>query len=161
MLKLPAHHRESLQRPFGILYQDLTAVLPLLSGKQIYAVGDVVTHRLLRLGVVPDVAVIDGKTMRTPCSRTPDYHAKKVFAHNPPGTITDELIAAITTALTHSPSLVIVDGEEDLAVLPLVLAAPEGGILLYGQPNEGVVFREIDSQAKKDALNLLSLFTSN
>ncbi|MDD1671648.1 MAG: GTP-dependent dephospho-CoA kinase family protein [Methanomicrobiales archaeon] len=160
MLRLPAHHREGLHRPFGTLYRNLSELLPLLSGKQVYAVGDVVTHRLLRIGVVPEVAVIDGKTMRTPCSWTPEYHARKIHAMNPPGTITDELIAAIRVALSHPPSLIVVEGEEDLAVLPLVLAAPEGGMLLYGQPNEGVVLREIDAQAKKDATNLLSLFTS-
>lgn len=160
MLRLPAHHREGLRRPFGTLYRNLSELLPLLSGKQVYAVGDVVTLRLLRIGVVPDVAIIDGKTMRTPCSRTPEYPARKIHAMNPPGTITDEIIAAIRMALSHIPSLIMVEGEEDLAVLPLVLAAPEGGILLYGQPNEGVVLREIDSQAKKDASNLLSLFTS-
>jgi len=37
-----------------------------------------------------------------------------------------------------------VDGEEDLAVIPCVLMAPEGSLILYGQPGEGVVLVETD-----------------
>ncbi len=38
----------------------------------------------------------------------------------------------------------MVDGEEDLAVLPCVLTAPPESVVLYGQPGEGVVLCEVD-----------------
>lgn len=161
MYRLPDAQRECLKRPFGTLYRDLKEVIPVLAGRAVYTVGDVVTHRLLRMGIIPDLAIIDGRTMRLPCERTPEYPATQFHASNPPGTITEDLIATIERALDHPPALIIVEGEEDLAVLPLVLSAPEGGVLLYGQPKEGVVLREITAEAKESAEVLLSLFVQD
>ena len=43
-------------------------------------------------------------------------------------------------------------------MIPLVIAAPEGIVVLYGQPHEGVVVRTVDRQAKEKAQELLSHF---
>lgn len=158
MLRLPERERQRLKKIFGTLYPDLKDILPLLSGKKIYSVGDVVTQRLLHHGIIPTLAVIDQRSMRIPCDNIPEYKAYRFSARNPPGVITDELIGCINRALCLEPSIIVVEGEEDLAVIPMVLGAPEGGILLYGQPGEGVVLRKIDYQAKKEAEALLSLF---
>ncbi len=158
MFRLPNRLRDRLRKPFGTLYRDLAEVLPLLSGKAVYTVGDVVTHRLLRLGITPDIAIIDGMSMRSPCVKRPKIKARCLRARNPAGAITAELISAIEDALAHTPAIVMVEGEEDLAVIPLVLAAPEGGVVLYGQPNEGVVMRLIDSVAKAEAQSLFTEF---
>jgi uncharacterized protein (UPF0218 family) len=77
---------------------------------------------------------------------------------NPAGTITDDLIAGINDAIANPPATIYVNGEEDLAVIPLVIAAPEGVIVLYGQPQKGVVVRTVDRQAKEKARELLSHF---
>jgi len=77
---------------------------------------------------------------------------------NPAGTLTDELIDALGLALADPPTLIYVEGEEDLAVIPLVMAAEEGGVVLYGQPGEGVVVREVDGKAKEKAKEMLALF---
>jgi uncharacterized protein (UPF0218 family) len=158
MFRLPEQERHLLKKPFGTLYPELKDALPLLSGKKVYTVGDVVTRRLFHCGIVPTLAVIDQRTMRVPCEKVPEYRSHRFSARNPPGTITDELIDRIGEALRVEPSVIIVDGEEDLAVIPLVLAASEGGILLYGQPHEGIVLREITPLAKREAGELLSHF---
>jgi uncharacterized protein (UPF0218 family) len=54
--------------------------------------------------------------------------------------------------------VIFVDGEEDLAVIPLVLAAPSGAAVLYGQPGEGVVLRIVDASAKREAETILKAF---
>ena len=59
------------------------------------------------------------------------------------------------------PSLVLVDGEEDLAVLPLILILPDSSVILYGQPNEGVVFCEVNPTLRKKAEELLSCFVKS
>ena len=41
------------------------------------------------------------------------------------------------------PVRIIVQGEEDLLVLPVVLFAPANSVVLYGQPNEGLVIVKI------------------
>ncbi|MDD1655951.1 MAG: GTP-dependent dephospho-CoA kinase family protein [Methanomicrobiales archaeon] len=161
MRRLPEDIRSELKKPFGELYPSLSAILPRLRGHVVYTVGDVVTHHLVRAGVTPDVAIIDGHTMRTPCTRVPSLPCRRIEARNPRGTISDELILAIRDAVAHPPAVIVVEGEEDLAVLPLVLEAPTGALVLYGQPGEGVVLRRVDREARKAARAYLSRFIAD
>lgn len=159
MFILPEEHRRLFKEPFGILCRSMDEVIPLIEGKTVYTVGDVVTHNLQKKGKKPAVAIVDGYTMRSPCRKMPAVHGDCIQVKNPAGTITDDLIRALDRATKNPPSTIVVDGEEDLAVIPLVLAAPEGSIVLYGQPNEGVVLRTIDNEARKTAQRLLTHFT--
>ncbi|MDH7594227.1 MAG: GTP-dependent dephospho-CoA kinase family protein [Methanomicrobiales archaeon] len=161
MFRLPEHLRRQLKRPFGTLYPSLESVLPLIEDRPVYTVGDVVTHRLLRLGITPAIAIIDGMSMRSPCEKRPQAYAPLIHTRNPAGTITHELIEAIGRALKETPAIIFVEGEEDLAVIPLIIAAPDGGVVLYGQPDEGVVMRLIDRRAKQEAESILSQFLMN
>jgi len=159
MLRLPDEFRDLFKRPFGILFKTIDEVIPHLSGRPVYTVGDVVTDTLLSCGIYPDIAVIDGYTMRSPFLKTPLYvGARNIKVTNPAGMITSELILGLDDAVSDTPALVFVDGEEDLAVIPLVLAAEEGAVILYGQPDEGVVMRIVDDEARMEARKLLSVF---
>jgi len=159
MLTLPAEYRKIFQEPFGELHRNIDEIIPVIADRTIYAVGDVVTHNLQKRGIIPAIAVVDGYTMRLPCKRLPSYHGECIRVKNPAGTLTDDLIRALNHALLNPPTTVVVDGEEDLAVIPLVIAAPEGTIVLYGQPHQGVVLRRVDSEAKKTAHHFLTHFT--
>ena len=77
---------------------------------------------------------------------------------NPPGAISDALIRELAAAVNNPPVLIFVEGEEDLAVIPLVILAREGDLIIYGQPGEGVVIRVVDTQAKRRAQELMDLF---
>jgi uncharacterized protein (UPF0218 family) len=158
MLRLPEGERHLFKSPFGILYPDIKEIIPLLGNTPVYTVGDIVTYRLLQLGIRPDVAVIDGHTMRVPCNRTPAEYSRRITVPNPAGTLTPELIDALAEAVAHPPALIFVEGEEDLAVIPLVISAPEGAVIVYGQPGKGVVMRAVDGEAKRRASELLSHF---
>jgi hypothetical protein len=158
MLVLPEEHRQLFKEPFGELHRNINSVLPLITGRTVYAVGDVVTHNLHRKGITPAIAVVDGQTMRSPCSRPPECTGERLQVDNPPGTITDDLVQTLEYAVTHPPVTIVVNGEEDLAVIPLVIAAPQGAILLYGQPHQGVVLRRINAESKAAARRLLRHF---
>ena len=158
MLTLPEEHRKLFKEPFGTLFKNIEELLPLLAGKKVYAVGDVVTHNLRKSGVVPAVAVVDGFTMRSPCKRLPDISGNCIRVRNPAGTITDELLHALDTAVANAPSTILVEGEEDLAAIPMVIAAPTGSVVLYGQPSEGVVLRTVTPEAQDTARAYLSHF---
>ena len=159
MLTLPETSRRFFKEPFGKLFPDIPAALPMFTGRVIFSVGDIVTHNLHKHGLIPAIAITDGHTMRSPCSRDPPAPAGRcIRVTNPAGTITDELIEGIHEALANPPARIHVEGEEDLAVIPLVLAAPEGTVVLYGQPREGVVVRIIDTEAKAKAEELLAHF---
>ena len=159
MFVLPEESRQLFKDPFGTLHRDIQSVLPALAGRIVYSVGDVVTHTLQQKGFTPAIAVVDGQTMRSPCTRMPELSGSCIRVKNPPGTITDELINALSYAVDHTPVTILVEGEEDLAVIPLVIAAPPESVVLYGQPGEGVVLRVIDEQAKTTARSLLGQFT--
>ena len=88
----------------------------------------------------------------------PELSGECIRVKNPPGTITDDLVKALTYAVDHPPVTIMVDGEEDLAVIPLVIAAPPSSVVLYGQPREGIVLRTIDDGAKAAAKELLMQF---
>jgi uncharacterized protein (UPF0218 family) len=158
MLTLPEEHRKFFKEPFGELHRNIEEILPLISHGTVYAVGDVVTHNLQRNGITPAIAVIDGYTMRTPCNRMPALLGECINVKNPAGTITDELIHALTYAVLHPPVTINVEGEEDLAVIPLILAAPLGAIVLYGQPHKGVVMRTVNREAQQTAQHFLNHF---
>jgi uncharacterized protein (UPF0218 family) len=158
MLRLPKEKRHLFKSPFGTLYPDIADVVPLIRGRIVYAVGDVVTYRLIQQGIVPDIAIIDGYSMRVPCSREPVAFERSIRVTNPPGTLSDELMRELNYAVAEPPVMIFVVGEEDLAVIPLVIAAPEGAVILYGQPRQGVVLRVVDAAAKQEARQLLSVF---
>jgi len=163
MLLLPESRRYLFRQPFGKLCPDISSVLPLIRGKVVYTVGDVVTHHLIQQGIVPAIAIIDGHTRREPCNRSPAVFRKRCGARNPAGTLTGELRNILDAAVADPDTevLILVDGEEDLAVIPLILSAPEGVVVLYGQPGEGVVVCEVNEAAKEKALALLSCFVED
>ena len=158
MLTLPEEYRKLFQEPFGELYRNIDEIVPLIADCTIYAVGDVVTHNLQKRGITPAIAVIDGYTMRSPCKKLPVFRGECIRVKNPAGTLTVDLIRALDYAIMHPPATVIVDGEEDLAVIPLVIAAPNNAIVLYGQPHKGVVLRRVNFEAKETARNFLTHF---
>jgi uncharacterized protein (UPF0218 family) len=122
-------------------------------------VGDVVTAGLIADGILPTIAIVDGFTARdvpVPAVHLPG--ASVIRVSNPPGYLSDELVRAIKDGLAASPALIVVEGEEDLAVVPLALSGPDGAALVYGQPGEGVVVLTLDPERRRSAAALLALF---
>ena len=75
---------------------------------------------------------------------------------NPQGLITAESWTVIGKALKEKGKIkIVVDGEEDLLGIPVVLLAPRGSLMLYGQPNEGIVIVTINNESKGFAKRIL------
>lgn len=149
---LPASLRGAFKDPFGPVETDAEAVLAAVDGPLI-AVGDIVTYHFLQAGREPDVAVVDERTKRETVADDVREAVVRpdVTVANPAGSLVEELVRALATALAaDDPTTVLVDGEEDLAVLPAVLLAPGGASVVYGQPDEGMVRVPVtaDSKAK-------------
>ncbi len=47
--------------------------------------------------------------------------------------------------------ILLVDGEEDLLTLVAVLYAPENALVVYGQPNQGIVVVRVTSKKRAEA----------
>ncbi|GAB6860660.1 GTP-dependent dephospho-CoA kinase family protein [Haloplanus litoreus] len=164
MLELPDDLRGAFKEPLGPVFTDADALLAADgAGPPLIAVGDVVTAHLLDTGYRPDVAVIDGRTER---ERVADDVARvlpdpDVEVVNPPATLSRDLLEALVDALDDGPTVVGVDGEEDLATLPAILAAPLGGAVVYGQPGEGMVLVPVTDESRAVARDLLSRMTGD
>ncbi|AFK19681.1 DUF359 domain-containing protein [Haloferax mediterranei ATCC 33500] len=166
MLTLPTDLRAAFKEPFGPVYTEAEALLADASSEEtdapLVAVGDVVTFHLRRAGRPPDVAIIDGKTKREAVDeeiRRAIETGRLVEVTNEPGTLSFDLVSALVEALdAEEPTTLLVTGEEDLATLPAVLAAPLGSTVVYGQPDEGMVRVTVTEAAKTEMRDLLAQF---
>jgi len=156
-LHLPTRLREELKKVHGEVISEPT-LKERVKGKYVITVGDVVTHTLLKLGIKPDVAIVDYKTKRDTInfSTVRKFGEKVIKVNNPAGTITPELWRAVKLAIqTPEKTRIDVNGEEDLAVLPAVILAPEGAMVIYGIPNTGLAVIEIRDEDKKSAMRII------
>jgi len=149
VLVLKKELRSALKKPFGILYPSLDEAKKSLPKHDILiSVGDVTTKNLLESGLIPDIGIIDHKIQRKQSKNNIEYNSVTLHAKNPPGTLTNELWNSIEKALKLVEEkinvLIIVEGEEDLSVLPCILSSPPSTLILYGQPNQGLVVVEAD-----------------
>lgn len=177
LLRLPADLRGELKDPLGTIYTEtaelLEAVGPDGDGQSgtdgngpLITIGDVVTAHILTADRTPDVAVVDGKTERQDApdwvdrsiANTTDVF-RSVSVENPAAVVTRELVSSLRAAI-ESPdaTLIRVRGEEDLAALPAILAAPTGASVLYGQPGSGMVHVPVTATAKQRVRELLTQF---
>ncbi len=160
MLRLPDSLRTAFKDPLGPVYRDAESMLR-EAGDPLVAVGDVVTYHLLTADAVPDVAVVDGRTERTAVDEevreTLDgVGAARVRVENAPATLSRDLLSALADALAApDPTVIEVDGEEDLATLPAIVAASEGASVVYGQPGEGMVHVLVGAETRETAADLL------
>ena len=157
LLTLPDSLRAELKEPWGPVYEDAEALLA-DAGSPLVTVGDVVTYHVEQVGRQPDVSLVDGMTERSAvderilaASGDPDRTVE-----NPPATLTDELLSALREAIEgDDPVRIHVDGEEDLATLPAIVAAPDGASVVYGQPGEGMVLVAVTPETREQAAAFL------
>ncbi|MFP4627759.1 MAG: GTP-dependent dephospho-CoA kinase family protein [Halobacteriales archaeon] len=159
LLRLPESARGAFKAPIGPVFAEAAELLA-TADRPLVAVGDVVAATLVDAGVRPAVMVVDGRTERAPVDESVAAAVAgvgtTVRATNPPATITRSLVEALASALrADGPTRVVVDGEEDLAVLPAVLLAPTGATVVYGQPGEGMVAVAVTPSARETAERLL------
>jgi uncharacterized protein (UPF0218 family) len=160
MLELPDDLRDAFGEPLGPVFTDTESLLAAPdAGSPLVAVGDVVTYHLVEADRRPDVAVIDGRTERERVDPAvgavlPD---PDLTVTNPPGVLTRALLDALVTARSRpAPTVIGVDGEEDLAALPAILATPRGSAVVYGQPGEGMVLVPVTGGTRSRARELLA-----
>ncbi len=162
MYTLPIALRSALKDPMRPVVDTAGALAHVRAeATPVVAVGDVVTGMFLDAGIVPAVMIIDFKTQRT--QDLPELRAavektgaRVVPVVNPPAEITRDLWNAIVEALDDDEPVVLqVEGEEDLAVLPVLALAPDGFQVVYGQPGEGVVIVQVDDGSRAFARDFL------
>jgi uncharacterized protein (UPF0218 family) len=86
-----------------------------------------------------------------------DFDREYVNVVNAPGTISAESQSVLIDVAIGCKNLaVIVDGEEDLLVLPLMVHMPLGSVIVYGQPREGMVVITLTPERREWAKDFMS-----
>ena len=145
-----------MQERIGLL---ITGEIPLpyhilkkmLRGEKVIAIGDVVVENLLKVGIEPDMMIVDGKTMRQKKEVLIDC---EITVKNPVSEVTDELMEAVKNQYKR----IFVEGEEDLAALPAILYGDENSLIVYGQPSEGIMVIRATEENKQKVRDTLALF---
>lgn len=141
--------RQELAEAHGTQVQGAGQLADHLRGRDhdgLVAVGDRVSRDLIAHDLVPDTAIVDGRERRSdlPGSFTlPVERSRTLTARNPAGVITKDGLDRVreATAVT-APSVVRVDGEEDLLALPALLFARPGTLVVYGHWEHGAMVLE-------------------
>lgn len=169
-LVMPETLRNDLSLPLGrVLTNDsLHEVLRGYSKEKnirIITVGDMTTKTFLDAGIIPQLMVVDNKINRMVFLELQPIYEKNTFTRHSvqsgPGYISPEAMIYLHQlfhAQSQEPSVLEVGGEEDLLTLPVVVEAPIGSVVYYGQPNEGLVEVLVTDGVKQKAAILLSKF---
>ncbi|MEM0241030.1 MAG: DUF359 domain-containing protein [Candidatus Nezhaarchaeales archaeon] len=160
--KIDEDLRRELGKPWGLVVTNnevesgrLEEILNQMSPHMIITVGDVTTHTFLERGIRPRVAIVDMKTLRGPYQADFAEKMKMVCeVVNPPGHIVSTMVEHVKEAIDEG-GFILVKGEEDLLVIPSIIASPEGAVIAYGQPGVGVVLIKVDKDKREKARELL------
>lgn len=163
-LHLPLSLRKTLQKPFGtFITMD---EVKLLDATKVITVGDVTTQNCNKEHIGQFLSVIDFRVEREKTGQTLREIGftgeEKAYAlTNPPGSITPAVWELMATIMSQDKrSVLVIDGEEDLLVLPLVILLPVGFRILYGQPHEGMLCITVTIPLKQEMRHLLDQFES-
>jgi pantetheine-phosphate adenylyltransferase len=136
----------------------------------IIGVGDVTVRALQNIDSPASIGVIDEKTKRVKWDGyreiNQSLYDNVIKCENPPGVLTRSLFESCEQAIfnwteKNETTLILVNGEEDLAPLFLHIIAPMKSAIIYGQPTKGVVVRITGLDSKMRCQKILSLCERN
>lgn len=161
-MKLPENLREQLKIPMGKLIPENEANKEniqkhLSENSYVITVGDRTTEKMIDFGLTPSLQIIDGQEKRVKRDAPKESNTTTLLTcDNPAAEITPQSIEIIKKAFdSPTPVRIAVNGEEDLLVIPVCIFAPENSIVLYGQPNEGLVIVPITPEIRNKTQTLL------
>lgn len=157
-LRLPASLRYALQTAWGEILEH-TPVIE--DSSMVVTVGDITTLKFIQQEVTPLLCIIDNVVERVAVASPIIFNDTQRIYHldNPAGTINKKIFTILEDVFNSSTKSVIeVNGEEDLLVLPVLLKAPMGTHVYYGQPHVGLVRIIVSDDVKRKAEALLEEF---
>jgi len=123
---------------------------------KIISVGDIVSKNMTEHHIPIHTIIVDNKVAREIIKPIKVKAEKTLHVKNPAGTLTPETWTTIQEALKQDqPTQVLVDGEEDLLTLVAVHQAPKNTLVVYGQPNQGVVVVKVTMETKRKVQSII------
>lgn len=166
-LEITDEIRRKLKIPFGKLSEKIDLDNLKNSKGLVIAVGDE-TSKVMNNLIPAQISVIDFKIAREKRFTSVKElgfsgNEEIIKVTSPAGIISKELFGTIID-LFKNPSkkrqIIIIDGEDDLSVMPLILASPLGNHIFYGQPGEGVVEIQVNEENKAKIREIVSKFNT-
>lgn len=162
VLKLPDELRKMLQKPLGKI---LSSVPKSINPESIVTIGDITTKNFNEKNIGHFLSIVDFQVKRetkfkklSELGFTEEIKSSKVKNHA--GTISPELFKTIKAAfVSKKRQVILIEGEEDLAVLPALIVSPLGFRIYYGQPDQGLVEVEVTEEMKEKTNRILSKFS--
>jgi uncharacterized protein (UPF0218 family) len=159
--KLGNYLREEFSRPLGAVIgnSELEAYFKGLEIKDssLVTVGDRTTEYFVTHGHRPRLQIVDSLEKRAKRNAPVGGFDHITSVSNPAGGISGEAMELVRLELGRGDAArILVNGEEDLLVLPAVLFADDGADVFYGQPNEGMVHVRVSSQTRKKVAEMLA-----
>lgn len=160
-LILPESLRSNLHKPFG---KVLSSVPTGLTGEKVITVGDVSTQKFNQAKAGQFLSIVDFRVKREKkFDRLSDLgfedEIETITVENPAGLITPELFDSVRKSMqTSKKKVILVEGEEDLSFLPVMLLAPLGFSVYYGQPDQGLVEVLVTEENKEKVHDLVCRF---
>ena len=161
-MKLPDNLREQLKIPLGLLLLESEANKKniqnhISENSFIITVGDRTTEKMIEFGLIPSLQIIDGQEKRIKRNIPENFDVSTFLTcDNPAAELTNQSIETIKKAfVSKAPVRITVRGEEDLLVIPVCIYAPENSVVMYGQPNEGLVIVKITPEIRNKTQKLL------
>jgi uncharacterized protein (UPF0218 family) len=153
---------EELKEPLGILipndkltYEEIRRHTD--KSVMIITVGDATTERLIQLGIIPSIQIVDGREMRVKRTLPLLTIGNQIKASNPAGHISKEALITLSSAMkAKKPVRIVIDGEEDLLALPSIALSPDGTSVLYGQPKRGIVIIKVNRESRRMAISFMN-----
>lgn len=115
---------------------------------KIISVGDVTTKVLHENGIVPFIEIVDLKTKRGTEGKfesiSGSYRIK-----NGAATLSHDLFLLIDKLLKGEGGRIEVEGEEDLAVIPIIFYSDKNTVVAYGIPDVGMACIRVSVEVKQ------------
>jgi len=155
-LVLPERLRQRFKDPIGKELYD-SDLESFDAQTTLITVGDVVSLTFRKHGIKPFLSVYDGRTERREMTEFAILveSEEKDQVVNPAGMITRQLVECIRGRIEGTGGLILVDGEEDLALLPAILLAPVGTDIVYGWPGKCMMLVTTDESIKAEMEQLM------
>jgi hypothetical protein len=160
-VKLPNSIRGQLKIPLGELIPENQATKSNIlkhipKNSYVITVGDRTSEKIINFGLIPALQIIDNQEKRVERIPVKCDVSTELACNNPAAEITTQSIEVIKKAfVSKTPVRLVVNGEEDLLVIPVCIHAPKDAIVMYGQPNEGLVIVKITPEIRNKTQRLL------
>lgn len=166
-LSLSKKLRIVCQKPFGKIKETFYSKD---NNHFIMTVGDITSGNANKKKLAQSISVVDFKVKRKKIFKSLKdigFSGKEIVlpVANIAGELSPESFSVVqkATALCsqNKQVIILVEGEEDLLVLPLILAAPLKSYIYYGQPNVGMVEIYVTEEKKQRAKTIIDAFQSS